>query len=181
MTKRCPEPLRLVCRRNAEEPFEFAAELRGAFVPDPLRCNGGSERVLHHEHSYLVKTNSLEILQGRGVGEGFEVVMQRGKVELSIAVTGGAKLVWFRTFVKVVSNRACSFSVMRNCFATQRLTLAVPGPWRIPTQRPAPAGGCERRKVEILSSRLSRVKVFGHDIRTKHGSTIDNIDIRLIA
>jgi len=59
----CAEPLRLVYGRGAEEALELAAELRGALVSDTLGCDGGSERVLHHEHSCFVKANGFEVLE----------------------------------------------------------------------------------------------------------------------
>jgi len=47
-------PFDLGLRRPAEEAFELAAELRGAFVADVERCCRGAHGVAQHEQSRLV-------------------------------------------------------------------------------------------------------------------------------
>ena len=59
-------------------------------------------------------------------------------------VAGGAKFVWFSTFVNVASKRSFTFSRIAIDFARPVLTATVPGASRLPTRafpmRAAPAG-----------------------------------------
>ena len=96
-----------------------------------------------------------------------------------------AKFVWFSTFVNVVSNRACTFSVTRTTFATPRLTAARSRPLQNPDSRitEPPCSRRSRRKrrqVEVLRPRLPAIKVIRHHIRPQNRTAVRHIRIRLI-
>jgi hypothetical protein len=63
---------------------------------------------------------------------------------------GGAKFVWFKTLVKVDSNRIFTCSVAEKTFPKPTLAASVPGPSRIPTpalpKRPAPQVSAQMRQ-----------------------------------
>lgn len=48
---------------EAEEAFEFAAELGGAFIAYAVGCEAGGEGFLGHEHAGFVKAHGFQVLE----------------------------------------------------------------------------------------------------------------------
>lgn len=69
----------------AEEAFEFAAELRGAFVANLRRGGAGVEAFVHHQHARFVQPHVFHVLQRRPRGHGIEVQVKRGDAHAGFA------------------------------------------------------------------------------------------------
>lgn len=63
---------------EAEEAFELAGELGGGFVADFEGSLGCAEAVLEHEGAGFMEADGLEVLEGRGIGDGAEVFVEGG-------------------------------------------------------------------------------------------------------
>ena len=76
-------------RRAAEEAFEVAAELRGAFVADRKGSFCRSQVVTQHQQSRLVQSRRLQILHRRGIGDLAKVQMKIRHAHLRFLGQGG--------------------------------------------------------------------------------------------